>query len=97
MRKITIESRNAFLQNTPFSKSNMQVIVTPTKTKLLLHGNTIAINYKDKRKGLKITNAGWQSNTTKERLNALPNVSIQQKNWIWYLNGKQWNGELTKI
>ena len=44
-----------------------------------------------------IINAGWFSNTTKERLNALPNVHITQKNWVWYLNEKEWNGELIDI
>jgi len=40
-----------------------------------------------------ITNAGWQSNTTKERLNGLSGVSIYQKNFQWFLNGKPWNGD----
>ena len=30
-------------------------------------------------------------------MNALPNVHIQQKNFVWYLNGKEWNGALTDI
>ena len=34
---------------------------------------------------------------TKERLNGLHGVSITQKNFIWYLNGKKWNGNLIKI
>lgn len=34
---------------------------------------------------------------TKERLNALQGVNIVQKNFVWYLNGKEWNGELTDI
>ena len=46
---------------------------------------------------LSISNAGWQSNTTKERLNGLPNVGIYQKNWQWYLNGNEWNGEWTRV
>lgn len=46
---------------------------------------------------LVITNAGWKSNTTKERLNGLPNVSIQQKKGEWFLNGTAWNGEWIKV
>ena len=64
-------------------------------TLLKLHGNTIAIL--NELNELFITNCGWFTNTTKERLNALPNVCIYQKNWIWYLNGKEWNGKLTQI
>lgn len=89
MKQITQESVQAFLSHKPFKKANMQVLVLETKTKLLLHGNTIAVLEGSK---LSITNAGWESNTTKERLNALPRVSIYQRNFQWYLNGQAWNG-----
>ena len=97
MRKITKESINAFLSAKKFRKSNMDVDVLPNVTLLKYQGNTIAYRYNDPKKTLSITNCGWFSNTTKERLNGLPNVSIVQRNFIWYLNGKEWNGELTNI
>lgn len=97
MRKITEESINAFMNAEKFNKQNMSVEVLPNVTILKLHGNAIAYRYNDPQRTLSITNCGWESNTTKERLNALPNVHIQQKNWIWYLNGKEWNGELIDI
>ena len=97
MRQITKQSIAAFLNGEKFSKQNMLVEVLPNVTILKLHGNAIAYLYNDPQKTLSITNAGWQSNTTKERLNALPNVSIQQKNYVWYLNGKEWNGNLIDI
>ena len=46
---------------------------------------------------LYIRDGGWQSNTTKERLNGLPNVYINQKDFQWYLNGEAWSGEWTLI
>lgn len=61
------------------------------------HGNDIAYQYNNPERTLSITAAGWLTNTTKERLNALPNVSILQKKGIWYLNGKQWDGEFIDI
>ena len=82
MRKITEESINAFLNRTNFSKANMEVIHEDEETRLKLHGNTIAIL--DEFNELFITNCGWESHTTKERLNALPNVSIRQKNFEWF-------------
>ena len=97
MRQITKDSINAFMNAKSFNKQNMCVEVLPNVTKLKLHGNVIAYRYNDPQRTLSITNCGWQSNTTKERLNALPNVSIQQKNFIWYLNGKQWDGNLIDI
>jgi hypothetical protein len=62
---------------------------------LKLHGNVIATI--DEFNMLSISNAGWASNTTKERLNGLPNVRIHQKNWTWYLNGNEWSGEWTRV
>ena len=112
MRQITTESINAFNNDFTFSKSNMNVIYSYGKTKelpslnntyltkLKYQNNTIAIKSLNKHTGIErlyITNCGWFSNTTKERLNALNGVNIVQKNFVWYLNGKEWDGELTEI
>jgi hypothetical protein len=61
---------------------------------LYYHGNKIAEHRED---GLHISNAGWATKTTKERLNDFSGVSIQQKNFEWFLNGKSWGGEWIKI
>jgi hypothetical protein len=95
MRKITEESISAFNECRPFKKANMEVTVYNDKTCLWLFGNCIAS--KDESGDLTISNCGWQTNTTKERLNALNGVSISQKNFVWYLNGKQWDGRQTTI
>lgn len=97
MRKITIDSINAFLNARKFNRQNMSVEVLPNVTILKLHNNAIAYKYNDPKKTLSITNCGWFSNTTKERLNGLPNVNIYQKNFEWFLNGKEWNGNLINI
>lgn len=97
MRKITKESIEAFLNSKSFRKANMEVEVKDNVTILRLHGNAIAYRYNDPEKTLSITNAGWFSNTTKERLNSIPNVSIKQKNYTWYLNGELWDGKLIDI
>ncbi len=97
MRTITEEATAAFLAAKPFNKSNTAVKVLPNVTVLILHGNEIAYLYNDPQKTLSITNCGWASNVTKERLNALPNVRIQQKQRKWYLNGKEWNGNIIEV
>ena len=94
-RKITQESVSAFLAGRKFKKGNMSVENELGYTKLKLHGNTIATI--DALGVMSISNAGWQSNTTKERLNGLPNVHINQKNWSWYLNGNIWDGTWKRI
>ena len=95
MRKITKESVNAFLMGKRFNKGNMSVEVDTEFTKLKLHGNTIAVI--DRLGVLSISNAGWATTTTKERLNGLPNVRINQKNWNWYLNGESWDGSWKRV
>lgn len=95
MRKISEEAADAFIFGFPFNKSNTKVVVGPNKTSsLYLHNNLIAEKTMD---GIKITNTGWFSNVTKERLNALPSVYISQCKGIWYLNGEEWDGSWIEI
>lgn len=103
MRKITKESVNAFLNAKKFNRSNMSVDVLPNVTVLKYQGNEIAYKYNDLKQTISITNCGWESNTTKERLNGVISLSglnvgkIYQKNWQWYLDGKEWNGNLIDL
>jgi hypothetical protein len=97
MKKITQKSINAFLNARPFKFDNMQVEVLPNVTVLKLYNSAIAYLYNDPKRTLSITNDGYFTNTTKERLNALPGVSICQKNYNWYLNGGLWDGNLIDI
>jgi len=90
MRKVTYQICEAFQNHT---KRRIGNSYTDGKS-LYLHGNEIA-RWKDD--GLYITNAGWRSNTTKERLNGLRGVNISQKNWTWYLNGKEWDGKWIRV
>jgi len=96
MRKITQESVSAFLDGKPFKKGNMEVEISERHNIkfLMLHGHTIAIMENGK---LRISNCGWKTKTTKERLNGLPDVHIQQKKGLWYLNGCYWNGNMISI
>jgi hypothetical protein len=90
-RKITKESVQKFLDGVPFKKSNMEVSREGTIYYLKLHGNKIAALESDGK--MWVSNAGWKSNTTKERLNGLPGVSIYQRNWMWFLNDQPWDGK----
>ena len=95
MRKITSEAVSAFLERKPFRKSNMSVEANGNEFRLKLHGNTIASI--DELGVLSVSNAGWASNTTKERLNGIPGVRVHQKNWNWFLNGVEWDGSWKRI
>lgn len=98
MRKITRDAINAFMSGRKFKRDNTQVTIFDVMYEdskptigLYLHGNLIARREKDTGK-IKISNAGWSTNTTKERLNGIPGVSIHQKAGQWYLNGVKWDG-----
>ncbi len=94
MRKITQKAINNFMAKIAFSQDNTMVKIEDNNSYLYLHHNLIAKNVNNE---LFISNCGWFSNTTKERLNGLPGVSICQKNHIWYLNGKKWDGNFIKV
>jgi hypothetical protein len=97
MRNITQKAVNALLNAQKFKLSNTEVKVLENVSILLYQNNPIAYLYNDPERTLSIQNCGWFSNTTKERLNGLPNVKISQKNFVWFLNGKEWNGNLIDI
>jgi hypothetical protein len=63
-----------------------------------LHGNTIAAVSMSRTGRTELFDAGWQSGTTKDRLNALltryaPGWGIIQKDWKW---GIVWCGDWRK-
>lgn len=96
-RKITKQSIAAFLTDTEFKSGNTEVRVYGNVTTLRLFGNEIAFRGGNKNHTLSITNCGYKTNTTKERLNGLPGVTINQKSGVWFLNGKEWDGKLINI
>ena len=95
MRKITKESIKAFYNREPFKKSNMIVENKEEKTYLKLFNNTIAML--DEANELFITTAGWNSVTTRERLNGLNEVSLGTNKGQLYLNNIPWDGKLVNI
>lgn len=97
MKTITSNAIEKFLNAETFKSSNTIVEVLPNVTILKLFGNAIAYQYNDPEKTLSITNCGWNTATTKERLNAIPNVNIVQKKGVWFLNDVEWDGELIDI
>ena len=94
MRKITDSAVQAFLSGQNFTSGNTKIVASQNSVKMYLHGNLIAEKTPN---GLFISNCGWFSNTTKERLKGLPNVQISQKKGEWYLNGQKWNGQRIQV
>jgi len=97
MRQITLDAVYAFMNAEKFKRDNTEVEVFENVTVLKLFGNKIAWLFNDPERTLTISNAGWDTKTTKERLNGIPGVHITQKNWQWHLNGQPWDGELVDV
>ena len=94
-RKITEESVAAFYNRRKFNKSNMSVEIQDNGYPLLkLHGNTIAGMDNG---GVWITDAGWATRTTFERLNGLDDIRVFTKKGQTYLNGEEWDGKKVYI
>ena len=93
-RQITENAVRAFLLGDNFNQSNTTVQADCTGVRMYLFGNLIANRVGNR---LQITTAGWNTTTTRERLNGLPNVSVTQRKGKLYLNGKEWDGELTVV
>ena len=94
MRKIEQDMNSAIRYRRNMSKQNTSVRCfktngVTTDIDVFLHGNHIASLDTATHK-LTIKDGGWQSVTTKSRLNALltefvPSMGISQKNWTWFL------------
>lgn len=94
MRKITEQACRAFHNDKPFKKDNTEVIVERYEngdvyqTKLILFGNTIAIKYSGDNL-IRICFKGYNTVTTRERLNGLSNVSFTTKRGKLYMDNTE--------
>ena len=92
MRKIEQQMNEAILNREDFRKDNTEVITISDCSFVYLHGNHIATVGKT----LDICDAGWQTVTTKSRLNALLNEFAEgcylfQKKFDWFLGDADGN------
>ena len=107
MRKITIQSVDAFVNGYRFNQGNTTVAGCGADEIRVwyfkLHNNVIAKKHVFVNE-LRVTDAGWQTVTTKERLNGVLDRltfgwSLFQKKGEWYLTDGdvtvQWTGSAT--
>ena len=89
MRKIETQMCKAIQSNLDWKSGNTQVITIDGVSFVYLHGNQIATIDED---SMTIFDGGYQSTTTKSRLNALCNYfcidgeCVYQKNFQWYVD-----------
>ena len=75
MRKITRQSVIAFFNGKPFKSGNTCVVCGPNTAHLYLHGNLIASRQPGR---LSTTLAGWNTPTTRERLNGVYTIAQER-------------------
>ena len=97
LRKIEQQMIDAIKENKSFVKDNTEVMYSPSRVVscVYLHGNLIAVigsNY------VSVFDGGWQTNTTKSRLNALINGltdgytnGVYQQDFKWFVSDKHDN------
>ena len=91
MRKIEQQMNNAISNNQDWQKDNTKVTYDPetNESQVYLYGNHIATVGDD---FVQIFDGGYQSVTTKSRLNAIlsehgiKGECVVQKNWNWYVH-----------
>ena len=89
MRKIESQMIDAINANKNWKSANTEVRTDDNnESRVFLHGNHIATVTDD---DMMIMDGGWQSNTTKSRLNALCDAfcctgeGVFQKDFVWYV------------
>ena len=92
MRKIERRMNFAISNKSNWSSSNTQVSYNETTncSSVYLHGHQIA-TFDHNLKALKLSSCGWQTNTTKSRLNAIldqliTGARVFQRDFNWYLS-----------
>ena len=96
MRKIERQMIQAIVDDKDWRKDNTRVENMDGISSVYLHGHKIAAYYpkytEELPDALHINNCGYETNTTKSRLNVLidfvcggVNNGIYQKNWNWFL------------
>ena len=110
MRAITQRAIRAFLTGAPFVEANTEVHVTERPgeilVELVLHGNPIARRWETSDSDetwievttwTEVTTAGWDTVTTRERLNGIPGVRVWRAKNELYLNDAPWHGAWTVV
>jgi|TARA_R100000479_G_C6388864_1_gene204215 hypothetical protein len=81
MRKITAKIKQAFDRRESKTINNTRT----DGTTVWLHGNAIVKREDD---GVYVTLAGWNTPTTRERVNGITNIGFHQKNFEAYINNE---------
>ena len=89
MRKIEQQMCNAIALGKDWKSGNTRVVNVDGWSRVFLHDNLIAVVTED---DVRVFDGGWQSNTTKSRLNAIieffcdAGEGVFQRDFKWYIH-----------
>ena len=92
MRKIEQRMNAAIIAKRDWKQDNTEVVACSNVSDVFLHGNLIA---RIGETWIELFDGGWQTTTTKSRLNAILRVhgigdeGIFQKNFKWFFHSQQ--------
>ena len=101
MRKIEQKMIQAIRSRRDWASANTRVdVVDGDRVIVRLHGHPIAELIQDDQI-LWVRDCGYQTTTTKSRLNALlrefcPGCHVYQKHWVWYLSRRDCETEMER-
>ena len=90
MRVVTRRAIDALMEGRDMTLDNTKV----RGDTLFLHDNPIIQVRED---GVYISTSGWNTVTTRDRLNGLPKVRVYSHKRQLHLNGVPWDGNWTKV
>ena len=90
MRKITQHVVGHFMSQQKATRGNTHT----DGVSLWLHGNRIAYH---ENGDVYVSLCGWDTNTTRERLNGIHGVHVTTKQGQAFLNGKPWGGDYVNV
>ena len=103
MRKIETAMIGAITSKSDWTNTNTSVEYSTSEnlSEIRLHGHLIAW-YDHTKQSLGISNCGWETVTTKSRLNAIlttfyRGVGIFQKNYQWFISDKRETNNVSSI
>ena len=86
--------KNEVIESFLIGKKKRKGNITTDGRSLYLFDNVIAIHKED---GMYVSNAGWDTVTTRKYLNMLPNVKLTRLKKVTHLNDMVWDGDFVKV
>ena len=95
-RKVALKASEAFMVRKKGSFGNTMITLDKNgNASMFLFGNRIAFHTTDNR--IFVTTAGWDTNSTRSRLNEILGIRVTTRRSMLSLNGHEWDGRWAEV